>query len=161
MVINDFRRKHSEQYQKFFLTNGYFYAELPSKNPLAQLEFLTMEDLKNTPIILIAPHHQENIEELFFVEYFDVQSEFIFVETIEEAHLQVVSNRGYFLSEFNQPPEISNGVKYIPLIRDGKQLFRKYGAFWRNDNDKNYIREFAEMLRSYFPEKAEPISENF
>ena len=55
MVISDLRRKPSEQYVNYFLTNKYVYAELPVNNPLAQLKVITMDDLKNTPIILIAP----------------------------------------------------------------------------------------------------------
>ena len=156
VAMSDLRRNPSNQYVNFFLTRGYFYAELPSKNPLTQLESLITEDLKNTPIILISPHHQENIEENFFREYFGIKSEFIFVETLEEAHLQVVSNKGYFLAEFSQPPKNSDGVKYIPLFQDGKQLYRKYCAFWRKDKAKNYIEDFTELLRSHFPENAAP-----
>ena len=161
LAISDLRRKPSEQYFNFFLTCGYFYAELPSKNSLTNLEFLTMEDLKNTPIILISPPYQENIEEIFFKEYFGVQSEFIFAQTLEEAHLQVISNKGYFLTEFNEPPEISNGVKYIPLVQDSKQLYRKYFAFWRKERHKKYIEDFAEILRKNFPEESRALKENF
>lgn len=161
LAISDLRRKFSEQYFNFFLADKFFYAELPAKNSLTNLEFLTMEDLKNTPIILISPPYQENVEEIFFKEYFGVQSEFIFAQTLEEAHLQVISNKGYFLTEFTEPPQISNGVKYIPLIQDGKQLFRKYFAFWRKDRTKKYIEDFAEILRKNFPEESKPAKENF
>lgn len=155
LAIRDLRRKPSEQYINFFLTRGYFYAELPKKNSLTNLEFLTTEDLKNTPIILISPPYQENIEEIFFKEYFGVKSEFIFAKTLEEAHLQVITNKGFFLTEFSEPPEISNDVKYIPLVEGGKQLFRKYFAFWRKDNAKKYLEDFAEILRKNFPDESE------
>ena len=155
LAISDLRRKPSEQYVNFFLANKFFYAELPAKNSLSQLEFLTMEDLKNTPIILISPPYQADIEEIFFKEYFGVQSEFIFVQTLEEAHLQVISNKGYFLAEFCMPPEISNGVKYIPLMQNNKQLYRKYFAFWRKDKNKKYIEDFAEILKKNFPAETE------
>ena len=74
------------------MTRGFLYAELPEKNPLTQLEALTMDDLKNRPIILIAPQSQQFIEEKFFKEYFGIKSEFIFVETLETAHLLVAAN---------------------------------------------------------------------
>ena len=150
MVISDLRRGPSEQYVNFFLTRGYLYAELPESNPLTQLESLTMDDLKNTPIILVAPPSQQFIEETFFKEYYGVKSEFIFVETLEAAHLLVAANKGYFPIDFTSPPDSPN-VKYLPLMREGKQLYRRYYAFWRADTLKNYIEEFADILLRLFP----------
>ena len=157
VVISDLRREPSEQYVNFFLTRGYLYAELPESNPLTQLEFLTVDDLKNTPIILIAPQNQQFIEENFFKEYFGVKSEFIFVETLERAHLLVAANKGYFPIEFTRPPKNSSGVKHLPLMREGKQLYRKYYAFWRADTLKNYIEEFAQILRPLFPKEQKEV----
>lgn len=108
MVISDLRREPSEQYVNFFLAKGYLYAELPEKNPLTQLEALTMNDLKNTPIILIAPPGQQVVEETFFKEYYGVKSDFIFAETLEMAHLLVAANKGYFPVEFTNPPGINH-----------------------------------------------------
>ena len=150
VVINDLRRKPSDQYVNFFLTNKYIYAELPEKNPLTQLEFLTMKDLKNTPIILISSQNQELTEENFYREYFGVKSNFIFVENLEEAHLNVISNNGYFLAEFTQPPENLDGLKFIPIVHNEKQILLKYFAFWRADSLKNYIEEFAQILKENF-----------
>ncbi len=153
LAISDLRRKPSDQYVNFFLANGYFYAELPENNPLAELKFLTIEDLKNTPIILISSPSQEYIEEKFFQDYFGVKSEFIFVENLEEAHLNVISNKGYFPTEFYTPPKNFDGVKYIPIFHKDKQIYRKYFAFWRADSLKNYIESFAEILKKNFPEE--------
>lgn len=154
IVINDLRRKPSEQYVNYFLTNGYIYAELPTNNPLTQLETITMDDLKNTPIILIAPQPQEFNEEIFYREYFGVKSDFIYAENIDEAHLMVVSNKGFFPMEFTEPPEDSAIVKYIPIVHKENQLYRKYFAFWRADTNKKYIEEFAAILKPLFPKES-------
>ena len=152
VVLSDLRRKPSEQYVNYFLTNGYVYAELAINNPLAQLETITVNDLKNTPIILIAPQHQKHNEEIFYREYLGVKSDFIYAENLEEVHLMVVSNKGYFPIEFNQVPTESKIVKYVPIIHKDKQVYRKYYAFWRADTTKDYIEEFAAILKPYFPE---------
>ena len=153
ILISDLRRKPSEQYVNYFLTEGYIYAELAVNNPLAQLETITVNDLKNTPIILIAPKSQRHSEEIYYREYFGIKSDFIFVESIEEAHLMVVSNKGYFPIEFSSPPEDSKVVKYVPIMHNEKQMYKKYYAFWRADTTKNYIEEFASMLKPHFPEE--------
>ena len=150
VAVSDLRRKTSDQYTNYFLTRGYVYAELPVNNPLAQLESLNMDDLKNTPIILIAPKHQEYSEEIFYREYFGVKGDFLFAENLEEAHLMVVSNKGYFPIEFNNPPESNNLVKYVPIVNQNEQLHRKYYAFWRIENLKAYIKDFADILLRQF-----------
>ncbi len=149
IVINDLRRKPSAQYVNYFLAEAKFYAELPLNNPLAQLEFLTAEDLKNTPIIIISSAGQKYNEELFFREYFGVKSEFIFAENLQEAHLLASSNNGYFPVEFNHAPPASKIFKYVPIFYNGAQFFRKYYAFWRVESQKKYLEEFASILKIY------------
>ncbi len=149
IVINDLRRKPSAQYVNYFLAEVKFYAELPLNNPLAQLEFLTAEDLKNTPIIIISSAGQKYNEELFFKEYFGVKSEFIFAENLQEAHLLASSNNGYFPVEFNHAPPASKIFKYVPIFYNGAQFFRKYYAFWRVESQKKYLEEFASILKIY------------
>lgn len=150
LAFSDLRRKVSDLYVNFFLADKYFFAELPEKNPLTQLESLTAEDLKNTPIILIAPPDQEIVEENFYKEYFGVKSEFIFAENFEQANLMVLANRGYFLAEFKDAPKISQGVKYIPILQGDKQFYRKYFAFWKIESSRPVLENFAEILKSHF-----------
>jgi len=150
LVLSDLRRKPSDQYVNFFLADKFFYAELPAKNPLAQLEKISAEDLKNTPTILIAPPSEQYGEEIFYREYFGLKSEFIFAETLEEAHLMVVSNRGYFLTDFKTPPQNSDLVKYVPIYFEDKQLYRKYFAFWKIESTGKNLENFAEILKSNF-----------
>ena len=155
ILISDLRRKPSEQYVNYFLTESHFYAELPTNNPLAQLGTITMDDLKNTPLILIAPEGQRYSEELYFREYLGVNGDFIFAETLEEAHLMVIANKGYFPIDFYNSPTSSKIVKYIPIIHNDKQICRKYYAFWRADSTKKYLEEFAQILKLYFPSNSE------
>ena len=154
IVISDLRRKPSDQYVNFFLTKGYMYAELAKNNPLAQLKTISTDDLKNTPLILIVPESQRNNEEIFYREYFGIKGDFIYAENLEEAHLMVVSNKGYFPIEFNEPPQQSEIMKYIPIVQKEKQMYRMYYAFWRAETTKTYIEEFAALLRSRFPKES-------
>ena len=159
ILISDLRRKPSEQYVNYFLAKEYIYAELALNNPLTQLETITADDLKNTPMILIAPKSQRHSEELFYREYFGIKSDFIFVENLEEAHLLVVSNKGYFPIEFSQSPEKSKIVRYVPIMHNEKQMYKKYYAFWRADTTKDYIEEFAKILKLYFQFESNLVAE--
>ena len=150
LVVSDLRRKPSDQYKNFFLVDKYFYVEIPAKNPLAQLEKLTAEDLKNTPTILIAPVSEQHGEEIFYREYLGLKSEFIFAENLEAAHLMVVSNRGYFLTDFEKTPQNSDLVKYVPIFFNDKQLYRKYFAFWKIESTQKNLDDLAEILKLNF-----------
>lgn len=148
IVINDLRRKPSDQYVNFFLTDECFYAELPAKNPLAQLDKITAEELKNTPIILIAPVGEHYNEEIFYREYFGIKSEFIFAEDLDSAHLMVVLNKGYFPATFKKTPMNTEFIKYVPIFFDDKQMVRKYYAFWKMEATRQIFEDFAEILKS-------------
>ena len=150
IVVSDLRRKPSDRYVNFFLVDKYFYAEIPKKNPLAQLEKVTAEDLKNTPVILIAPPSEQQGEEIFYREYFGLKSEFIFAENLEEAHLMVAANRGFFLTDFKKPPKHLEFIKYVPIFFNDRQLYRKYFAFWKKESAQKNLEDFAKILKSNF-----------
>ena len=156
IVINDLRRVPSDRYVNFYLTRGYFYVEIAAHNPMAQMEIIDIEDLKNTPCILVASKHQEIGEEEFYREYLGVKSDFLFAESLEEAHLLAITGQGYFPIEFNRPPKRTKDSPYLPLLKQGKQLYRDYYAFWRADAVKDYIEDFAAILRTHFPTEPTP-----
>ena len=148
LAISDLRRNPSDQYVNFFLLDEFFYAELPIKNPLAQLENITVEDLKNTPIILPVPNGERYTEENFYRDYLGVKSDFIFVENLEEAHLMVIANRGYFPITFSKTPQSTDFVKYVPILHNGEPICKKYFIFWRVESSNKYIEDFAQILKS-------------
>ena len=84
-------------------------------------------------------------------EYMGVKSDFLFAESLEEAHLMVVSGRGFMPVEFiGKPRQMENMVGYVPVFQNGKQLQRQYYAFWRADTVKDYVEDFAALLEQSF-----------
>ncbi len=154
IALSDLRRAPSAEYVNFYLTRGYLYAEIPANSPLAALPVITMEELKNTPAIIIASKGNAVDEELFFREYLGAKSEFVTAENLEAAHLMVTAGKGYFPVEFYEPPENTEDICYLPILRKGEQIFREYYAFWRADTVKEYIEPFAAMLKEKFPKEA-------
>ena len=150
LIVSDLRRNPSEKYVNFFLAEKFFYAELPAQNNLTQLKKITFADLKNTPLILISPQNEQAAEEIFYREYFDVKSEIIFAEDLESAHLMVLSNLGYFLTDFKKFPKKTDLFNYIPIFFEDKQISRKYFAFWLKDNSEKIFTDFAEILKQHF-----------
>jgi len=151
IVISDLRRTPSNQYVNYYLTKGAFYAELSVQNLLIQLNAITMEELKNIPCIIISPKEEEGHEESFYREYMGVKSDFIFADSLEEAHLMVVSGKGFMPIEFAREPVDQDAVvRHIPIVWKDKQVYREYYAFWRADAVKNYMENFAAFLKKHF-----------
>ena len=151
LVVSDLRRTPSNQYVNYYLMKRYFYAEIAAQNPLSNLSSITMEDLKNIPCIILSPKAEELHEEGFYREYMGIKSDFLFADSLEEAHLMVVSGKGFMPIEFKQEDiKPDTVVRHIPILWKNQQLYREYYAFWRVDAVKNYMEDFAAFLKQYF-----------
>ncbi|WP_094605783.1 HTH-type transcriptional regulator HdfR [Sporomusa silvacetica DSM 10669] len=151
IVINDQRRALSDAYVNYKLTTSYVYVEIATRNAIAELPSVTTDELKNMPCILISSREQQANEQEYHRNVIGFSSDFIFADSLEEARLMVVSNKGFMPVEFTAKPE-QNGttVRYVPLLRDDRQIKRDYYAFWRVGNDENHIEEFAALLKEKF-----------
>lgn len=147
LVFNDLRRQPADKYVNQFLIQEKVYVELPETSYLGQLSDITMDDLKNTPCIIITTPAQQSADEAFYRDYFGVQGDFVQAANLEEAQLFVLSNQGYYLSECRQPVNADNsGIQLLPLMKDGKQVTRDYYAFWNKEQTEEYIADFVAMF---------------
>ena len=150
IIISDLRRKPSDLYVNYFLTRRYCYAELLDREKLAQQGSLTMVELKDMPCIIVSSPKQKATEEVFYRDYLGVQGDFLVADSLAEAHLMVVSRKGYLPIEFTAPPEQANNtVRYIPLLRNGKSIYREYYAFWRVNRLESYLEDFVAYVERY------------
>lgn len=151
LVLNDQRRAFSDAYENSILTETACFVELASHNPLARLDTVSVDDLKNTPCILVASKEQEDEEQRFYRDIIGFKGEFLFAESLQAARVIVVANRGFMPVEgTNSDSFFGATLKRIPLLRDGEQIKRTYCAFWKKDNSGYYVEEFAEILKSMF-----------
>ena len=151
IALNDQRRAFSGEYENLILMETACYVELASHNPLAKLETVGVDALKNTPCILVASPEQQEEEQRFYRDIIGFKGEFLFAETLQAARVMVVSNRGVMPVEgANSDSLFGTTLKRIPLMRDNTQIRRNYCAFWKKDNSGYYVEEFAEILKSMF-----------
>lgn len=151
LVLNDQRRAFSDLYENSILTETACFVELASHNPLARLDTVNVDDLKNTPCILVASKGQEDEEQKFYRDIIGFKGEFLFAESLQAARVMVVANRGFMPVEgTNRDSFFGATLKRIPLLRDGEQIKRTYCAFWKKDNSGYYVEEFAEILKTMY-----------
>ncbi|HIT86850.1 MAG TPA: hypothetical protein IAB62_03590 [Candidatus Coprocola pullicola] len=62
LVFNDQRRAFSKEYSNIILNTSESCIEIAARSPITQLGQVTLQDLKNTPCILVSSEVQKNTE---------------------------------------------------------------------------------------------------
>lgn len=149
IALNDQRRAFSDEYFNLILTSIGICIEISNKSPLAALDKITPQELKNTPCILVSSIKQQAIEAEYYQNILGIKSEFIYAENIETARLLVTSGKGFMPIE-NLCSIATPTIIRIPLIRNHEQITKNYCAFWRKDNANSHLKEFANILKAQF-----------
>lgn len=151
LILSDQRRAFSDEYANFILASSKCYIEIAAWNPIASLECVETEELKNIPCILVASPGQQDTEQTYYREVLGIQSDFQFAENIEEARLLVVGGKGFMPIEGgSQELGSAASLSRVLLTRRGNPIKRTYCAFWKEDNSGYYIETFADILKSKF-----------
>lgn len=156
LILSDQRRAFSDEYVNFILATSECYIEIAARNPLAFLESIETDDLKNIPCILIASPEQQENERTYYQEIVGIKGDFLFAGNLEEARLLVIGGKGFMPIEGGEnEPGFDVALRRILLTRKGKPIKRNYCVFWKTDNSGYYAEEFADILKSKFPSESE------
>ena len=151
LAVNDQRRAFSDAYNNEVLTESTIYIELSAKNPLSKLNSLEVEDLKNTPYILVINQIGQKEEQNYYEKIIGLQGDFLFADTVQEARLKIITGQGYMpVDVIGEQVWFDTSVSRIPLVRNHSPVKKTYCAFWKKDNSGYYIEEFAQILKSCF-----------
>ena len=151
LALNDQRRAFSDAYNNIILAESNLYIELSAKNPLSKLPCLEIEDLKNTPCILIMNQTGQKEEQEYYETVIGLHGEYLFADTMQEARLKIVTGQGYMpVDVIGEQVWFDTTVCRVPLVRNGEAVKKTYCAFWKKENSGAYIKEFAQMLQDCF-----------
>lgn len=149
--MNDQRRAFSDEYVNLVLTVGSECIEISSRNPIAALQSITVQELKNLPCILVTSKEQRKTEQEYYQGVVGFQGDFLYAENLEKARLMVIGGQGFMPVEGAKRAEhFGSSISRIPLFRGDAQIRRNYCAFWKKDNSGYYVEEFADMLKRKF-----------
>ena len=151
LVLNDQRRAFSDEYENLVLSESVCYVEMATHNPLSQLAEVEIADLRHLPCILVASKERQEEERRYYRDIVGFKGEFLFAETMQEARVMAVSNRGVLPVEGRRNDSFYGAtLKRVPLTRGGSPIRRIYCAFWKKDNSNPYTEPFAELLTKRF-----------
>lgn len=147
VILNDQRRAFSETYVNKELIQCVCCAEVSVHSSLGKREFVTMEELRRLPCILISSKEQQSEEQEYYQNTLDFGGSYLFAENLEEGRLLVASNRGFLpVEQAGTLPAESPSIRRLPIYKDGKPFLRNYCMFWKKDRSNYYMEEFAEIL---------------
>ena len=148
MKISEQRRTFNENYYNYDLKHSECLVEISSMNFLSQKDILTTEDLKNMACILVVSKGLEDSEREFYEKSLNISRRFLYADSLEQARLMVVSQRGYLpVDQIGDLAEPMEGIKRIRLHYKDKPIIRKYFAYWPKENTNYYIEEFVEIYK--------------
>ena len=140
LILNDQRRAFSDAYINLLLATCSSFIEVSARSPLAQMEKISVQELKNFPCVLVASESQREVEREYYHTIVGVQGEFLYAENLEEARLMVIGQKGFLPVEgTGQMESNGNAIKRIPLMRGEEPIMRNYCAFWKKDNSGYYV----------------------
>lgn len=126
LKFTDQRKAFSDEFVNFPVCTQYFSIRVPIYNELSNNDKITLEDIKDIPIIIIATKEQRESEANFYYNILGFKENFVFAENLEEAHLLVACNKGILPIESMLKQAESDGtIKTIPLYYKQNQMSRK------------------------------------
>ena len=151
LVLNDQRRAFADHCHNLILRRSAYFIEVSIHSPLAKLEEVEIGELKITPCILVAGEDQEQEERRFYRDIIGFAGDFLFVRSLPEARVLVISGRGVLPVE-GKPGGTYTGAtfKRIPLLRQGEPILRNTCAFRMKDNQNPHAAAFEELLRQHY-----------
>ncbi len=151
LLLSDQRRAFFNSANNVIVQKNLCYIEIAKDNPISKLDRVHASDLRNIPCIVICNEGQEFEEKHYYQTTYGFEGEFLYANSIKEARLMVVSNRGFIPVE-GEPvlSHFSQTIERVPLYVRGTQFERNLCIFWQKDNSGYIIEDFAEMLENQF-----------
>lgn len=151
LKISEQRRTYNDDYYNYELKHSDSFVEISTLNSLSQKEILSVEELKHLSCIIVVSKGYEESEKNFYENDLMLSRQFLYADSLEQARLMVTGNRGFLpIDVIGKVDNPIQGIKRVPMQRNGKPVQRNYFACWNKENTNYYIEEFVELLRNLF-----------
>ena len=151
LILNDQRRAFSSSYNNLILSTSIIYVDVSANNKLSKLNKIEINDLKDIPCILVSNGDTSEEEKQYYKKIVGIKSEIIFVKSVQEGRLKIISAQGYMpIDVLGKQEWFDTSIKRIPLVRNGETISKSYCAFSKKENNNPYINNFTDLLIKEF-----------
>ncbi|MBF0580019.1 LysR family transcriptional regulator [Erysipelotrichaceae bacterium RD49] len=95
LAINDQRRAFSDMYENIVLAQSQIQIEIAASHPLAKQDQIQIEELEGLDCILVAAGKSQADEQNYCQQIVGIRSPFVFVSSLQEARLLLLSGKAY------------------------------------------------------------------
>lgn len=125
-----------------YLCSAPYYAAISSMFKTGPQKFLSAEDLKELPCIIIAENKELEAEQRYYREFFGVKNSFQVAANLEEAELMAAAGNGYMLTDNANP---CSGIQKVPFYAAGSHVKRRYYLYTDKCSQK-YVQDFIQIM---------------
>ncbi len=151
LAINDQRRAFSDMYENIVLAQSQIQIEIAASHPLAKQDQIQIEELEGADCILVAAGKSQTDEQNYYQQIVGIRSPFVFVSSLQEAKLLLLSGKAYLPVDVLEGSEwFDLSVSRLPLGRNGQKVFKNCCLFWKKENTTRTIEAFADLLKEQF-----------
>ena len=129
-------------YDVSFLYSAPYYAAISSMFKTGPQDFLSAENLKELPCIIIAENKEREAEQRYYRELFGVKNSFLVASNEEEAELMAAAGNGYMLTE---NANLRPGIQKVPFYAAGSHAKRRYYLYTDKCSQK-YVQDFIQIM---------------
>ena len=140
-----------DRYIRYPIVTVHFLIEISSDDPLARKPCVGIDDLKYHSGILVANGAEQDSELARFKETYGFPNRFLFADTLRDARMLAVSGNAFIpMDGLGDPGYLKPSLSRVNLCAGGSPILHSYYGYWKIGNDKIYIKEFVDILRSQF-----------
>ena len=152
LVLSDQRRAFSQAYLNVILTKAQIFIEISAKDPLAKLQFVDINEIKNLCCIIVGnTKYVKEVESKYVRENFGEKFDFKFAYSAQEAELMVQSGFGFTLADSTKNnARTDNSICRIPLMRNEAPLYTTYCVFAKKNKLNNNIELLIKLLKKQY-----------
>lgn len=151
LAINDQRRAFSDTYENIVLAQSQIQIEIAASHPLAKQNQIQIEELEGLDCIVVATNKSQADEQNYFQQIVGIRSPFVFVSSLQEARLLLLSGKAYLPVDVLEGSEwFDLSVSRLPLCRNGQMVYKNCCLFWKKENTTRMVEAFADLLKEQF-----------
>ena len=141
VVLDGRAAPHGSEYDSIYLSDALYSVWISEACPASSKDYVTANDLKDLPCIIVASDRERDAEQQFIREFAGLDNLNLFTQNTDEAALMAAAGSGFYLTD---NPNCPAGLKKVSFCKGGLPLAKSYYCYTVNYNKS--VQAFADIL---------------
>lgn len=141
-----------DDYETCFLGSKPVFAGISSVFSDKVHEYVTADDLKELPCIIVAEHDEREAAQCYYRKFWGVKNSFLTAASEEEAELMAAAGNGFMLTDNYK---VRPGIQKVPFYAGASRAEKKYYLYTSKGSDR-YVQDFIQIMSGLCAEAQQP-----